>query len=169
MYSLSCSWPPAAVLPAQAQVLQSLAHITYLPRVLVAGDGPPGWPAFLATTPKAVHFHLMEQGPATLLAGMRDSAVALLQTANAGWLHGGVSPSALMLAEGPDGHEQLLLVDFQGASRLGSSSVPTSGCYTAWACSRQEWPSLMTELEASFYSFLDVATADGLLWRHAAR
>lgn len=159
----------ANLLWAQAAIIRSLSHVGFLPEVVMVSDGPPTWPSFLAISPVAVHFDMNLHSSATLLACMGDSAVALQRVVEADWLHGDISPGNLMLAGQPDGSQRLLLLDFHGAARLGSTNLPTTRRYSAWGCSRQETPSLLTDLESSFYSFLDVATGGGLMWRHAPR
>lgn len=116
--------------------------------MLAAGEGPPGWPEFLAITPRAVHFSALEHGPATLLGGMRDCAAALLQLAGAGWRHRNVTPSNLMLAlGGPGGGARLLLVGYSSAAPLGSDLVVTEEYRDCERDSQQEPPSLMSGLD----------------------
>ena len=59
-YFLSRAQPCAAL-----QLLSILAH----------GEGPPGWPLFLAITPFTEHFSTLLQDAATILTAMRDTAV----------------------------------------------------------------------------------------------
>jgi hypothetical protein len=155
--------------PVQADLIDSLSHIPFVPRVVVAGSGPGDWPLFLAITPRAVHYSALEHTPAVLLAGMRDLALALRQIMQAGLLHGDVTPGNAMLAEGADGQPQLLLTDFHGAAQLGSTGMPTTARYSALGLSCGEVPSLATDLEAAFYTFLHIATREGLMWRHVPR
>lgn len=86
-------------------------------------------------------------------------------------LHGDLSPGNVMLAEGPAGQQQLLLTDFHGAARLGSSGLPTTLRYSAvgLGSTPPEPPSLATDLEGTLYTFLHIATLEGLRWRHAPR
>ena len=141
----------------------------FLPSVLVDGEGPGDWPSFLAITPVARHFSILEDDSATVLASLRDLAIALRKIAQAGMLHGDVTPGNVMLVEGPNGRPQLLLTDFHGAAPLGTCGMPTTQLFSALGLSRQELPSLMTDLEAAFHTFIHIAAKEGLLWKHALR
>ena len=64
----------------QAEVIDSLKHIPYVPRLLAVGRPLKKWPDCLAMAPRGKHFSGLAKGADILiLTGLRDCADALLQ------------------------------------------------------------------------------------------